>query len=137
MFDQLTSAISDVVKGLAPKQRITEQSIQPALRQVRRALLDADVNVDVADALIGGVKARSLGKQVLEGVTADQQFVKAMYDELLDIMGGGGREQSSSSTSASLPQPSSVPAATVAAGKPGDPAVILLAGAEDRLTSRL
>jgi signal recognition particle GTPase len=120
MFDQLSSAISDVVKGLSPKQRITEQSIRPALRQVRRALLDADVNVDVADALIEGVKSRSLGRQVLEGVTADQQFVKAMYDELLDMMGGGGI--------ASSPPSSSVPAATLAVGKPGDPAVILLAG---------
>jgi signal recognition particle subunit SRP54 len=123
MFDQLTSAISQVVQGLGPKQRITEQSIQPALRQVRRALLDADVNVDVADALIDGVRKRSLGKQVLEGVTADQQFIKAMYDELFDMMGG----DSSLSMSGSAGQ-ASVPAATLAVGRPGDPAVILLAG---------
>jgi signal recognition particle subunit SRP54 len=124
MFDQLTSAISQVVQGLGPKQRITEQSIQPALRQVRRALLDADVNVDVADALIDGVRKRSLGKQVLEGVTADQQFIKAMYDELFDMMGG---DSSLSSVSGSAGQ-ASVPAATLAVGRPGDPAVILLAG---------
>lgn len=126
MFDQLTSAISQVVQGLGPKQRITEQSIQPALRQVRRALLDADVNVDVADTLIDGVRKRSLGKQVLEGVTADQQFIKAMYDELLDMMGGD-----SSMSAAAGPSSSggpSVPAATLAVGRPGEPAVILLAG---------
>jgi signal recognition particle GTPase len=61
---------------------MTENSIQPALRSVRRALLDADVNVDVATALIDGVKRRSLGKEVIEGVTAEQQFIKAMYDEV-------------------------------------------------------
>jgi signal recognition particle subunit SRP54 len=58
MFDQLTSAISDIAKSLGPKKRMTEQSIKPALRQVRRALLDADVNVDVADTLIQGVSKR-------------------------------------------------------------------------------
>ena len=71
-----------------PIQRITESSVKPALKGVRRALLDADVNVNVADTLIEGVKTRSLGKEVLEGVTAEQQFIKAMYDELLDMMGG-------------------------------------------------
>ena len=128
MFDQLTSAISQVVQGLGPKQRITEQSIQPALKQVRRALLDADVNVDVADALIDGVRTRSLGKQVLQGVTADQQFVKAMYDELLDMMGGDSAAASSSSQNGGMGGGSGTPAATLAVGTPNNPAVVLLAG---------
>jgi len=51
------------------------------LRDVRRALLDADVNVKVADTLIEGVKQRSIGQKIIEGVTADQQFVKAMVSE--------------------------------------------------------
>jgi signal recognition particle subunit SRP54 len=103
--------------------RITEASIKPALREVRRALLDADVNIDVADALIDGVKKRSLGEEVLKGVTADQQFIKAMYDELLDMMGGD-----SSSRSSAMGGEGSAPAATLAVGAPGEPAVILLAG---------
>lgn len=78
MFDQLSSAISEVAKNFGPKRRISEKSIQSALRQVRRALLDADVNVEVADTLVEGVRARSLGTEVLEGVTADQQFIKAV-----------------------------------------------------------
>ena len=78
MFDQLSSALSEVAKNFSgPKQRITESSIKPALRQVRRALLDADVNLDVADTLIEGVRKRSLGQEVLKGVTAEQQFIKA------------------------------------------------------------
>jgi len=117
MFDQLSSALADVAKSFGPKKRMTEASIQPALRQVRRALLDADVNVDVADTLIEGVRKRSLGKEVIEGVTAEQQFIKAMYDELLDVMGGGGASAGASA-----------PAATLAVGSIGNPAVVLLAG---------
>jgi len=100
---------------------MTEESIKPALRDVRRALLDADVNIGVADTLIEGVKKRSLGKEVMKGVTAEQQFVKAMYDELLDIMGG---DSSSSSQEPGKAQP----AATLEAGTSSDPAVVLLAG---------
>ncbi len=58
--------------------RISEKGIQTALKDVRRALLNADVNVKVVDTLIDGVKKRTVGKTVIEGVTADQQFIKAM-----------------------------------------------------------
>lgn len=97
--------------------------MKPALRGVRRALLDADVNVNVADTLIEGVKTRSLGKEVLEGVTAEQQFIKAMYDELLDMMGGD------SATSVSTEQ-SFMPAATLAYNS-DRPTVVLLGTYED------
>ena len=74
--------------------------------------------MNVADTLIEGVKNRSLGKEVLEGVTAEQQFIKAMYDELLDMMGGD------SSTSVSTEQ-TFMPAATLAYN-PDRPTVVLL-----------
>jgi len=120
MFDQLTEAISSVAKRLGPKKRITEASVKPALRGVRRALLDADVNVNVADTLIEGVKNRSLGKEVMKGVTAEQQFIKAMYDELLDMMGGD-------SASAVSTERTFMPAATLAYNS-DRPTVVLLAG---------
>ena len=101
---------------------MTEKSIAKALRDVRRALLDADVNLGVADTLIEGVKKRSIGKEVIKGVTAEQQFVKSMYDELLDIMGGDSSVPTQTTAS------SNVPAATLAAGTPIEPAVVLLAG---------
>jgi signal recognition particle subunit SRP54 len=88
MFDQLSSALTEISSAFSGKQRITENSIAPALKSVRRALLDADVNIDVATTLIEGVKKRSLGMEIIKGVTPEQQFVKAMYDELLDMMGG-------------------------------------------------
>lgn len=114
MFDQLSAALSTVAQSLGARQKITEDSISGALRTVRRALLDADVNVDVADTLIAGVKRRSLGVDVIEGVTAEQQFIKAMYDELLDCMGGGGSSDGM--------------AEELATGTAENPAVILLAG---------
>jgi len=123
MFDQLSSAISDVTSKFGPKKRMTENSIKPALRDVRRALLDADVNIKVADTLIEGVKTRSLGSEVTKGVTAEQQFVKAMYDELLDMMGGD-------SSSQKMNEMQNVPVATLAKQKNTEtgPAVVLLAG---------
>lgn len=112
MFDQLSSAITEAIDFGG--RRLTENRIEPALKSVRRALLDADVNVNVADNLIAGVRERSLGSKAAAGVTPEQQFIKAMNDELVDLMGGGisdGR-----------------PAATLAVGRPKDPAVVLLAG---------
>jgi len=123
MFDQLTNALTEIAKNFGPRKRITESSIKPALREVRRALLDADVNIDVADALIEGVKKRSLGEEVIKGVTADQQFIKAMYDELLDMMGGDSSVQSFS-----MGGGDGAPASTLAVGTPENPAVVLLAG---------
>lgn len=67
---------------------MTENNLKPALQQVRRALLDADVNLQVADTLMAGVKERSLGQAVTPGVSARDQFIKAMYDELVQVMGG-------------------------------------------------
>lgn len=123
MFEQLSAAISEVAKNFGPKVRMTENSIKPALREVRRALLDADVNIDVADALIDGVKKRSLGEEVIKGVSADQQFIKAMYDELLDMMGGDSTVKSMGGGGGD-----GAPAATLALGTKEEPAVILLAG---------
>jgi signal recognition particle subunit SRP54 len=129
MFDQLSQALASVASSLGPKPRMTEASIQPALKQVRRALLDADVNVQVADTLIAGVRQRSLGQAVLKGVTAEQQFIKAMYDELLDIMGGSGDSGDSNNAQSTTTKTSSImPAATLATGTVQQPAVILLAG---------
>lgn len=121
MFDQLSTAITAVTEKFGPKKRMTAESIKPALRDVRRALLDADVNIKVADTLIDGVKERSLGTEVIEGVTSEQQFVKAMYDELLDMMGGD------SSQSQKGPG-QGAPASTLATGSSAEPAVVLLAG---------
>jgi len=123
MFDQLSSAISEVTQKMGGRSRMTEKSIEKALKDVRRALLDADVNLNVANTLIEGVKRRSIGKEVTKGVTADQQFIKAMYDELLSMMGGDS--ESNQGDEASI---TDVPAVPLATGSAEEPAVILLTG---------
>ncbi len=65
---------------------MTKNSIAPALKLVRRALLEAEVNLNVTTALFAGVKRCSLGQEVIKGVTSEQQFIKVMYDELFDMM---------------------------------------------------
>jgi len=131
MFDQLSSALTEVAQNFGGKQRMTENSIQPALKSVRRALLDADVNLDVATTLIDGVKRRSLGKEVTKGVTAEQQFIKAMYDELLDMMGGDSTAAAANVGMMGNPSLQS-PVATLAYNEDfeesKEPTVILLAG---------
>jgi len=116
LFDQLTDAITQVTDSLQGKQRLNEKNTKTALKQVRRALLDADVNMGVADALIASVADRVQGDQLIEGVTPDQQFIKAMYDELVDIMGGNTQDQAAA------------PPATLAVGTVASPAICLLAG---------
>ena len=78
------------------------------------------MNLQVADTLIEGVKTRSLGAKVIKGVSADQQFIKAMYDELLELMGGD----------ASVKEPGQAPPASTLArsDSTNEPAVVLLAG---------
>jgi len=120
MFDQLSSAISEVTSNFG-KKRITESSIKPALKSVRRALLDADVNINVVNTLIEGVTKRIIGEDIIKGVSAEQQFIKAMYDELLDIMSGSADEndeESFYSTIAPLEQ----------GGTVDNPTIVLMVG---------
>jgi len=129
MFENLASAIGEVTKNFSGRNKMTEKGIASALKQVRRALLDADVNVNVADTLIEGVKKRSIGKEITKGVTADQQFIKIMYDELLDMMGGGGgREGDADDGKSEAMKGNAPPASTLSTGTVEEPAVVLLAG---------
>jgi signal recognition particle GTPase len=125
MFDQLTFAITEAIENTIGSSRtMTEKRIEPALKSVRRALLDADVNVNVADTLIAGVRERSLGTLAVKGITPNQQFIKAMNDELVDLMGGSSTSSSSAEDDAAV----SRPAASLAVGTVGAPAIIVLAG---------
>jgi signal recognition particle subunit SRP54 len=73
--------------GLRGRGRITEANIQEGLQEVRKALLDADVNLTVIDNFIAKVTERSLGQQVLRTIDPSQQIVKIVYDELVALMG--------------------------------------------------
>jgi len=92
MLDTLSEKFSDAFRGLAGKSKITEENIEGALKDVRTALLEADVNFKVVKEFIEKVKVQALGEKVLRGVQPGQQFVKIVQDELTALMGGGHQE---------------------------------------------
>jgi signal recognition particle subunit SRP54 len=92
MFDNLTSRLSGVIKTLRGQARLTEANIQDALREVRMALLEADVALPVVKDFIAHVKERALGQEVLTSLTPGQAVIKVVHDELAALMGGVNAE---------------------------------------------
>ncbi|MBW2477363.1 MAG: signal recognition particle protein [Deltaproteobacteria bacterium] len=88
MFDSLTEKFDTVFKKLRGRGRLTEENIQQALREVRLALLEADVNFKVVKDFVAAVKERAVGQDVLQSLTPGQQVVKIVRDELGLLMGG-------------------------------------------------
>lgn len=87
MFDALAERLEGAWKKLRGQDKISKSNIEDALREVRRALLEADVNLQVVKDFISGVETRALGADVVSGVRPDQQFIKIVYDELVAVMG--------------------------------------------------
>ena len=92
MFDRLSSRLQSAFRNLRGIGQISEKNIQDALREVRQALLEADVPYATAKVFVERVKARSLGAEVLAGVAPGQQFIKAFHDELVALLGGSQRD---------------------------------------------
>ncbi len=88
MFSQLSDKLQEVFKDLRGHGTITESNIESALRQVRLALLEADVDFQVAKNFITRVKEKALGEAILRSVTPGQQIVKIFHDELSILLGG-------------------------------------------------
>jgi signal recognition particle subunit SRP54 len=88
MFSQLGDKLQDIFKDLRGHGTISESNINDALRQVRLALLEADVDFQVAKSFIGRVKEKALGEEVLRSITPGQQIVKIFHDELTALLGG-------------------------------------------------
>ncbi len=87
MFDALADRLDDAWKKLRGQDKISKGNIQDTLKEVRRALLAADVNLQVVKAFIADVEAKALGEGVISGVNPGQQFIKIVYDELVKVMG--------------------------------------------------
>jgi signal recognition particle subunit SRP54 len=87
MFDALSERLESAWKKLRGQDKISQSNIQDALREVRRALLEADVNLQVVKDFISEVEAKAQGAEVLAGVRPDQQFIKIVHDELVQVMG--------------------------------------------------
>lgn len=94
MLDDLTLKIDKALKKVTGQGRLTEQNISDTMRELRRVLLDADVNYKVAKSFIDDVKEKSLGAEVLASVSPGQLITKILYDELTVLMGGSSSELS-------------------------------------------
>ena len=89
MFDSLTDRLQGVMQGLKGHGKLTAEDIDAAMREIRLALLEADVNFKVVREFVAHVKERALGSEVMESLTPAQQVVKIVNEELVALMGSG------------------------------------------------
>ncbi len=87
MFENLSDRLSKTVKKLRGQARLTDENIKDALRDVRMALLEADVALPVVRDFIGRIRERAVGQEVLESLTPGQSLIKVVHEELIEIMG--------------------------------------------------
>ena len=92
MFDTLSDRLEGVFKKLRGHGRITERNIEEALREVRLALLEADVNIRVVRDFVDHVKKKAMGTEVLRSLTPEQHLIKFVANEMTETMGGRARE---------------------------------------------
>ncbi|MFZ9280922.1 MAG: signal recognition particle receptor subunit alpha, partial [Vulcanococcus sp.] len=109
MFDELSQRFEDAVKNLRGQGAISESNVDGALKDVRRALLEADVSLPVVRDFVEEVRKKALGAEVVRGISPDQKFIQVVHDQLVETMGGEN-------------------APLAAGGAPGEPAVVLMAG---------
>ncbi len=87
MFDSLSDKLQDIIAKTRGQSELTQENMQDALREIRRALLDADVNLRVVKSFISNIKDKAEGEDVIHGVNPSQQLIKIVHDELVSIMG--------------------------------------------------
>lgn len=92
MFEDLALKLESALKKVRGQGKLTENNISDTLREIRRILLDADVNFKVAKDFIEDVKIKALGKEVLSSITPGQLITKIIYDELVHVLGGNQSE---------------------------------------------
>ena len=87
-FEGLSSKLQDITRKLKGKARITEQDLKEMLREVKLALLEADVNYKIVKDFIATIQEKALGQDVLKSLTPGQQVIKIVKDELVELLGG-------------------------------------------------
>jgi len=92
MFDQLSDRLQSTLSDVRKRGKLTEDDVDKAMREIRLALLEADVNFKVVKAFTAKVKERCLGAEVLGSLNPGQQVVKIVNEELTELMGGAGRD---------------------------------------------
>src|SRR5829696_4439053 len=91
MFDTLSDRLRKTLAGLTGRGRVSEADVDAAMREVRLALLEADVNFKVVKEFVARVRERALGAEILESLTAGQQVVKIVNEELTALLSSGDR----------------------------------------------
>ena len=89
MFDTLSDKLQHALGDLRGRGRLDEESVSKAMREIRLALLEADVNLQVVKDFVARVKERAVGEEVTKSLTPGQQVVKIVHEELTEMMGGG------------------------------------------------
>lgn len=92
MFDNLTQRLTSTLKNLRGSGRLSETNIKDTLREVRMALLEADVALPVVRAFVDQIKERAVGKEVLDSLTPGQALIKVVHEELITLMGSANAE---------------------------------------------
>jgi signal recognition particle subunit SRP54 len=92
MFEELSNRFEAIFKKIRGRGKLSEENIAEAVREVKRALLESDVNYRVVKKFSQSVQEKAVGAKVLESITPGQQFVKLVYDELTALMGGAARQ---------------------------------------------
>ena len=87
MFDELSARFEDAVKGLRGEDKISEDNVDAALKQVRRALLEADVSLSVVKQFVEEVRQKAVGAEVVRGVKPGEKFIQVVHQELVEVMG--------------------------------------------------
>mgnify|MGYP005746777505 FL=1 len=87
MFESLSDRLQNIIANTTREKELTQENMKDALREIRRALLEADVNLRVVKAFISSIKDRAEGENVLQGVNPSQQLVKIVHDELINLLG--------------------------------------------------
>src|SRR6266487_488058 len=90
MFDSLSERLGGILDRLTRRGALTEEDVDAALREVRRALLEADVALDVARSFLEKVKNAAVGIEVIKSVTPGQMVVKIVHDQLIEMLGREG-----------------------------------------------
>ncbi len=86
MFDSLSEKLQNIIRGTREKE-LTQENMHEALREIRRALLDADVNLRVVKSFISNIRDKAEGENIVQGVDPAQQLVKIVHDELIELLG--------------------------------------------------
>ena len=87
MLDNLSKKLQKILKNLSGQGRVSERHIDETAREIRNALLDADVHFKIAKEFVERVKKRALGQEVIESLTPGQQVIKVVRDELVELLG--------------------------------------------------